>query len=216
MIDEDTWLRRHAWLCFEPRPDGDPDPDYRRLHQHLCQFGAYAYILVQTSYGTFPFLLQAVPGSWRMIAGEVPDLRGDPCEHCPGWGRVQAGCGMRSAGARLGTTGPMALLGFARSGGGERITLSQSSSWHATSVTGADWPHVVAWAGLPAGICATPPGHAGLSGTSTPPLSRSPSPGPTTATTIFSSLALYYCACALTLRSLPFTHPVYVASRYFQ
>ena len=88
MIDEDTWLRRHAWLCFEPRPDGDPDPDYRRLHQHLCQFGAYAYILVQTSYGTFPFLLQAVPGSWRMIAGEVPDLRGDPCKHCPGWGRA--------------------------------------------------------------------------------------------------------------------------------
>ena len=75
-------------LCFEPRPAGDPDPDYRRLHQHLCQFGAYAYILVQTSYGPFPFLLQAVPGSWRMIAGEVPDLRGDPCEHCPGWGRV--------------------------------------------------------------------------------------------------------------------------------
>ena len=28
-------------------------------------------------------------------------------------------------------------------------------------------------------------------------LSRSPSPGPTTATTIFSSLALYYCACSL-------------------
>ena len=75
-------------IITEVRTWGDPDPDYRRLHQHLCHAGAYAYILIMTSYGPFPFLLRAVPGSWRMLAGEVPDLAGDPCEHCPGWTRV--------------------------------------------------------------------------------------------------------------------------------
>ena len=76
-------------LCFEPRPAGNPDPDYRRLHQHLCHAGAYAYILVMTSHGPYPFLLRACENNnWRMIAGKVPDLRGDPCKHCPGWGRA--------------------------------------------------------------------------------------------------------------------------------
>ena len=87
MRDEGKWARRHVCMCFAP-PEGGPDSDYRRLHQHLCHAGAYAYILIMTSYGPFPFLLRAVPGSWRMLAGEVPDLAGDPCEHCPGWGQV--------------------------------------------------------------------------------------------------------------------------------
>ena len=87
MRDEGKWARRHVCMCFAP-PEGGPDSDYRRLHQHLCHAGAYAYILIMTSYGPFPFLLRAVPGSWRMLAGEVPDLAGDPCELCPGWGRV--------------------------------------------------------------------------------------------------------------------------------
>ncbi|MGB1592288.1 MAG: hypothetical protein ACPIOQ_05995 [Promethearchaeia archaeon] len=42
-----------------------------------------------TSHGPHPFLLKACEGkNWRMIAGKVPDLYGDPCEHCPGWGRA--------------------------------------------------------------------------------------------------------------------------------
>ena len=61
------------------------------------------------------------------------------------------------------------------------------------SVTGADWPHVVAWDGLPAGNCAMPPFPAGFSGISIPPLSRRPSPGPISSTTIFSYVSLYYC-----------------------
>ena len=102
--------------------------------------------------------------------------------------------------ARIGTTWLMALLGFDRSGGGERVTLSQSSSSHATSVTGADWPHVVAWDGLPAGNCAMPPFPAGFSGISLPRLSRRPSPGPISSTTIFSyvfSITLYLCLCSI-------------------
>ena len=71
-------------LCFEPRPAGNPDPDYRRLHQHLCHAGAYAYILVMTSHGPYPFLLRACQNNnWRMIAGKVPDVRGDPCNGLP-------------------------------------------------------------------------------------------------------------------------------------
>ena len=88
-------------------------------------------------------------------------------------------------------SGLMALLGFGRLGGGERVTLSQSSSSHATSVTGADWPHVVAWDGLPAGNCAMPPFPAGFSGISLPPLLRRPSPGPISSTTIFSYVFFY-------------------------
>ena len=88
--DEGQWLR-HVCLCFEPRPEGVPDPDYRRLHQHLFHSDAYAYIVVMTSQGPYPFLLRACEGknnNWRMIAGKVPVLRGDPCVHCPGWGQA--------------------------------------------------------------------------------------------------------------------------------
>ena len=120
--------------------------------------------------------------------------------------RGGARCGLRSAGARIGTTGPRALLGFARSGGGGRIILSQSSSSHATSVIGADWPHVVAWTGLPAGNCATPPSPAGFSGISIPPLSRRPSPGPISSMTIFSSISLYSCVWSFEV-TVPSLHP---------
>jgi hypothetical protein len=89
MGDEDDWARRYMVLCFQPRPGGDPDPDYRRLHQHLCHSGAFAYILVMTSHGPHPFLLRACEdNNWRMLAGQVSDPWGDPCEHCPGWTRV--------------------------------------------------------------------------------------------------------------------------------
>ena len=45
--------------------------------------------LVMTSHGPYPFLLRACENNnWRMIVGKVPDLRGDPCKHCPGWGRA--------------------------------------------------------------------------------------------------------------------------------
>ena len=87
--DEDDWARHSMVLCFQPRPGGDPDPDYRRLHQHLCHSGAFAYILVMTSHGPHPFLLRACEdNNWRMLAGPVTDPLGDPCEHCPGWTRV--------------------------------------------------------------------------------------------------------------------------------
>ena len=124
------------------------------------------------------------------------------------------GYGTRSAGARIGSIGPMALLGPDRLDGGERITPSQSSSSPATSVTGADWPHAVAWAGLPAGNCATPPFPAGFSGISIPRLSRRPSPGPISSMTIFSFLALR--GAGPTIIHMCKTRPTFEVGRFNQ
>ena len=124
------------------------------------------------------------------ILALCPELAGSSkCSKFCFWGKKLSPCSGGCVRRRL-------VLSHYKTGGGERNTLSQSSSSHATSATGyADWPHVVAWAGLSAGTCATPPCPAVLSGTSIPTLSRSPSPGPTSAMTIFSFIALYYCVC---------------------
>ena len=62
-------------LCFKPfyGPDGDPDPGFVRLHQHLRHLGAYAYIIVQTSRGAKERRRSAAGAA---VAGEAGPARG--------------------------------------------------------------------------------------------------------------------------------------------